>query len=202
MANKNINDHVKPCGAKLRNKDAHCRAPAMANGRCRIHGGKSPRGVDGARYVHGRYSRYAPTKLSQRIDAAENDPDLISNRAELALLTVRAQELLQKAANDGDSSDAWEELYNVLDLRRRVNDTERRRLVDLNQMVPVEQVYVLLGQIYDVIQEHVTDRRILAAIGESFRALTGADGVRQSLPAERRRAAHFTPVSDVPAMAP
>ncbi|MGH9325936.1 MAG: HGGxSTG domain-containing protein [Terriglobia bacterium] len=31
------------CGAKLRGKDCTCRAPAMKNGRCRLHGGLSTR---------------------------------------------------------------------------------------------------------------------------------------------------------------
>ena len=30
------------CNAKRRRLDAHCRGPAMPNGRCRIHGGASP----------------------------------------------------------------------------------------------------------------------------------------------------------------
>ncbi len=51
------------CGAKTR-KGAPCRAPAMKNGRCRMHGGKStgPRTPEGlnrsqhANYKHGFYS--------------------------------------------------------------------------------------------------------------------------------------------------
>jgi hypothetical protein len=51
------------CGAKTR-PGTPCRAPAMANGRCRMHGGKStgPRTTAGlarsrkANYKHGRYS--------------------------------------------------------------------------------------------------------------------------------------------------
>ena len=51
------------CGAKCR-KGTACRAPAMANGRCRMHGGKStgPRTKEGlarskkANWKHGYYS--------------------------------------------------------------------------------------------------------------------------------------------------
>ena len=54
------------CGAKTR-EAASCQAPAMPNGRCRLHGGKStgPRTADGlercrtANWKHGRYSREA-----------------------------------------------------------------------------------------------------------------------------------------------
>jgi hypothetical protein len=48
------------CGAKTRwNGDGHpCLQPAMANGRCRLHGGKNPGGPKGHQrfVVHGRYS--------------------------------------------------------------------------------------------------------------------------------------------------
>ena len=51
------------CGAKTR-KETPCRAPAMANGRCRMHGGKStgPRTIEGlersrkANWKHGHCS--------------------------------------------------------------------------------------------------------------------------------------------------
>ena len=53
------------CGARTRSTGCACRNPAMANGRCRKHGGKSTgpvtaRGLERsrkARWVHGLYSR-------------------------------------------------------------------------------------------------------------------------------------------------
>ena len=50
--------HLSPrCGARTRN-GTPCRSPAMTNGRCRMHGGRSPgapTGNDNAR-KHGLYS--------------------------------------------------------------------------------------------------------------------------------------------------
>jgi hypothetical protein len=45
------------CGAKTR-KGTPCKAPAMANGRCRMHGGPSPGAPKGNRnaWKHGFYS--------------------------------------------------------------------------------------------------------------------------------------------------
>ena len=51
---------AKKCGAKTRSGGS-CRNPAMKNGRCRLHGGKStgaPKGNKNA-FKHGRYSREA-----------------------------------------------------------------------------------------------------------------------------------------------
>ncbi len=60
------------CGAKTR-KGTSCRQPAMKNGRCRLHGGKStgprtPEGLERARranWKHGLYS--AEAKAERRL---------------------------------------------------------------------------------------------------------------------------------------
>src|SRR5215472_14391926 len=58
--------NARPCGARTRS-GGDCRAPAMSNGRCRMHGGAStgPRTREGlarsrrARWKHGFYSAEA-----------------------------------------------------------------------------------------------------------------------------------------------
>ena len=50
--------HLSPqCGARTR-RGSQCRSPAMPNGRCRLHGGKSPGAPKGNTnaFKHGRYS--------------------------------------------------------------------------------------------------------------------------------------------------
>ena len=51
---------AKRCGARTR-KGTPCQSPAMANGRCRMHGGPSPGAPKGNRnaWKHGRYSAEA-----------------------------------------------------------------------------------------------------------------------------------------------
>ena len=46
------------CGAKTRT-GGKCKQPAMKNGRCRLHGGKSLSGKQHGQYKHGRYTRAA-----------------------------------------------------------------------------------------------------------------------------------------------
>ncbi len=67
------NPHLAPrCGAKARTTGCPCRAPAMANGRCRMHGGNcrgpsSPEGrarIIKANTKHGRFA--APKRADQR----------------------------------------------------------------------------------------------------------------------------------------
>ena len=53
------------CGAKTR-KGSRCQSPAMPNGRCRMHGGKStgaPKGNKNA-WKHGHYSKVAKAERS------------------------------------------------------------------------------------------------------------------------------------------
>ena len=49
---------VKKCGARCKSTGKPCLQPAMPNGRCRVHGGKSPGAPKGNRnaWKHGRYS--------------------------------------------------------------------------------------------------------------------------------------------------
>ena len=49
--------HASPrCGARTRGAGS-CRAPAMRNGRCRMHGGCSRSGTAHGRYRHGQATR-------------------------------------------------------------------------------------------------------------------------------------------------
>jgi hypothetical protein len=62
------------CGAKARTTGSACRAPAMKNGRCRLHGGKStgPRTAEGlarmaaAHTTHGNYSAEGAPRRAER----------------------------------------------------------------------------------------------------------------------------------------
>ncbi len=47
-------DSYRHCGAKTRQGTA-CKAPAMRNGRCRMHGGKSPHDINSPHFRHGYY---------------------------------------------------------------------------------------------------------------------------------------------------
>lgn len=55
------------CGAKLRNKDSYCQKHGMANGRCRLHGGLSPKGSD-----HWNYQGKGCTKEDRQRVVDEN----------------------------------------------------------------------------------------------------------------------------------
>jgi len=58
------------CGAKTR-KGTPCQAPAMKNGRCRLHGGKStgpktPEGIERIRQAHLKHGEYTKEAIASR----------------------------------------------------------------------------------------------------------------------------------------
>lgn len=75
----------KVCGAKLRKKDATCRRPPMANGRCRLHGGATPKGEASANFKHGRYSAVFQGKLAEKFGAHAADEKPLDLLPELAI---------------------------------------------------------------------------------------------------------------------
>ena len=57
------------CGAKTR-RGTPCRAPAMANGRCRMHGGKLRGGPPGNRYAWKQWPLFRFSKGSHSVSRA------------------------------------------------------------------------------------------------------------------------------------
>ena len=58
------------CGAKTRSKTP-CKSPAMANGRCRMHGGKStgprtPEGLERSRKANWKHGHYSADSIAER----------------------------------------------------------------------------------------------------------------------------------------
>lgn len=195
-----------PCGAKTRS-GGKCKAPAMKNGRCRMHGGATPSGIASPHFKHGQRARRGmPERFLLKYDEALNDPELLNLRTDLALFEVRIEELLNRVGtgeskkhwedlqkeNDNarkafanndlgaltvalDKMDriigsgitdyqAWTELHQLIDLRRRTVESEQKREVAMQQIMTNEQATALMAAILHVLRTHVTDRVILAKI--------------------------------------
>lgn len=206
------------CGAKTRSGKP-CQAYAMANGRCRMHGGSSKVGITSGRFEHGRYSKHLPTRLAARYEEAAQDSELLNLRHDIALVESRLVDVLGRV-DSGESgrlwrdlhaswnafkraralgktdemaealalheqlisrgvSDyaAWHEVGDLLERKRKLAESERKRLTEMEQMMTAEQAMVLLSAVVDTVRRHVTDRAALAAISEDVRRLVAA-GVR------------------------
>ncbi len=193
------------CGAKTRSGHP-CKNAPMANGRCRMHGGKQPHGIARSNTKHGRYSKYLPGRLLERYQESLVDSELLALREEISIVDARISDLLtrvesgesgenweaiQKAwqefrearstrkteliaiaedrlemAIDAGVTDytAWTEVRQAIELRRKLVDSERKRLVAAQQMITADEVMLLITAIADTVRRNVSDSDTLSAI--------------------------------------
>lgn len=99
----------KPCGAKTR-AGGECKNWAMPNGRCRMHGGKTPKGIASPHWKTGRYAKYLPSNLLDRYQREANDPELLALDDEIALARSRLSALLERIESMPDAGASWRDL--------------------------------------------------------------------------------------------
>lgn len=146
-------DGTRVCGAKTRDFDPpdcyrRCRQHAIDkdNGRCKRHGGQTPKGVASASWEGQGYSRYLPESLGERMDEFMKDPEISSVREELALADVRLSMKLEEL-EEGGSRELWDDLkkqVDALDMALQNKDIQTasaalRRIKDVIQKGAEEQ---------------------------------------------------------------
>lgn len=90
---------------------------------------------------------------------------------EMAAALRMIGETIERGASDRA---AWRELCDTIEARRRLAETERRRLVDLRQMITSERALLLITALTNSVRSHVRDRDQLAAISADFQRLFAA----------------------------
>jgi hypothetical protein len=167
------------CGAKTRAGTACEIAPVAGRTRCRLHGGATPRGpAIGPAFKHGRYSLDLPTRLAARYAESQIDPELASLRDDLALVHTRITEVLSQlgeGVSESRAREAWREICALVERKRRLAESEARRLVLFQQMITTEQAVVLVASLVDVVHRHVHDRATLTAIQKDLASIWEAD---------------------------
>lgn len=130
-----------------------------------------------------RLSPESSTALWHRAQKALND---ISKAMELPAGEERdvalrlAQEALVSSVRQGVATEeTWRQLVEVLETRRRLADTERRRVESLKSYMTIEQAVTLAGAMVGIVKAHVTDRMALSEI---------VRGIQQLLPSGREDA--------------
>src|SRR5256885_1144228 len=78
--------NVNPCDARTR-AGGSCRQPSMPNGRCRMHGGRTPRGLKSPHLRTALYAQDLPPNLLDRFEEALCDRELLGHHRDAALLT-------------------------------------------------------------------------------------------------------------------
>lgn len=95
-----------------------------------------------------------------------------ARRAEDAKLTAQKLNDVGRLIAQGTSDyAAWADVRALIDQRRRLVESERKRLVEMQQMMTTERAMVLLSVVIDTVRKHVTDRDALQGIATDIRAL-------------------------------
>jgi hypothetical protein len=177
------------CGAKLRNKQAHCKQPAgyktphVGEGRCWLHGGLTP-------IRHGRYSRIKHVRVKGLLAELEaQDQNVLDLEPEARLMRAMTIDFLNRYDAFVEMLEAW---YNNQDKDRReqrLPPIPRRipELKDIQDLVEgtsrvVERIHkiqkegsITLDTFRQVLQglgmivaKHVEDEDVLKAIEEEW----------------------------------
>lgn len=96
--------------------------------------------------------------------------------ARLSLVTLG--DLITRGAVD---SAIWLEIRSTFESRRKLVDTERKRLIDMEQLVSVDRMLEFVASLTDVVQQHVTDPDTLTAIAAGLARLLNTDRRRPAL---------------------
>lgn len=79
----------------------------------------------------------------------------------------------------GNDFGLWNEITSLLGTRKQLVESERKRLVEMQQVITAERAMVLLTTVVDIIRTHVTDRDTLAVISSEFRKLAMVESSEQ-----------------------
>jgi hypothetical protein len=166
------------CGAKTR-RGSPCQNPAMKNGRCRMHGGATPRGTDLPQFRHGRYSKSLPDNLAGRYEEALSDEERHDLRDEIALSVAKINDLLLgMKRGEFDEERAWSRVERWMSRKQRLVVSDARLARERRQTVSAEEVMALVVGILDAIRRHVPDRQTRAALASDIRALVTREAGR------------------------
>ena len=204
------------CGAKKRDQSSCQKPPLKGAKRCRLHGGKTPRGIASPHFKTGGESKYL-IALASRLHKAFADlrrrNDLLELGDEIALIDLQIQELV-KHMYDGAPSAVWQEAQKAfnefqaaratgkldqmqyaltkleaifgkdyvtdnrkevgewLEKRRKFVESERKRMIEQQEMITAQEAALLFSALTSVIQKFVPDRETREKIQEEFIRLT------------------------------
>lgn len=93
---------VKLCGAKTqKGKGPPCKKAGLRNGRCKWHGGETPRGPAHGAYKHGRYSKFLAGSALSRYSEALSNESRLSFIDDIALVESQVMETLEEMPTEG-----------------------------------------------------------------------------------------------------
>jgi hypothetical protein len=92
---------------------------------------------------------------------------------------IRAWEMLRGTLEKGHKDvEAWSEIADLMDTRRKLVESERKRLVEAQLMLSVEEASGFIVVLADIVRQYVTDRRVLSQIQDELARRFGSTAHR------------------------
>jgi hypothetical protein len=95
---------------------------------------------------------------------------------------ARVEHLIERAGQDHQ---AWAEIGTLIEQRRKLAESESKRMATLQQMLTTEQALSMVRAIVDIVTRHVPDRQALSAIIVDLQRIAGPG---HGLPADAEEA--------------
>lgn len=124
-------------------------------------------------------------QLLQRVDFAEDKQRIedifrqakevqiqleTENYAAAVTANAKLKDLIEK---NQDDHAVWGDIFELLELRRRLVESEGNRLVRMNQMISAEDAMKLAIKLLEAVKRNVKDPNVYAAIAYEFAIATG-----------------------------
>lgn len=154
------------CEAKTRSGGT-CQNPAMPNGRCRLHGGKSLRGIESGTYKHGLYSKYAGDSLKEVLAELDNvsSDELINPDNEIKLM----QALILKCKGIENGADDLRDLDTISKIIDRLITAKQRSqaiMIEQQRLVPASDIERFLDFVETLLIDRIGETDGYAIIDE------------------------------------
>lgn len=81
-----------------------------------------------------------------------------------------------------DDSVVWKEIIDVTEARRKLVESERKRLIDMDLVITADRAYMLVAFLQDIIMRHITDEGVKASIAYEIRRVLADGAGEQSRP--------------------
>ena len=182
-----IRDEQKLCGAKTRSGDP-CKNYAMANGRCRMHGGKSTGPKDKTKLQknknaekHGLFTKYLPAETNEIIELVDNMDklDLLWENIKIqAAAIIRSQKIMYVKDREDIDENVIKKLEGDIDIEEyQVITAGERQATYLNsQSRAMTTLFGMIKQYEDLARvalKEETDKARLEQIKARTNQITG-----------------------------
>lgn len=113
----------------------------------------------------------ALSKEYAKLNEARAITDAVEKAEAIAAHLNEIGKIIRGGVNE---SEAWAEIVAIVEQRRKLAEGERKRLVDLNQMITTEQALIFMNAVADIVRTHVTDSEVMGKISRDLIRLSAA----------------------------